>query len=512
MKHRPVDLRERANQTNSLYYFLLIIAFLDFLLIILPNDLSTYQDKAMMIPNLLFIGTALLRDKTKETKKLFTLGAVMVVWYIIAQVLHHFAGLRVRPLSVFTSVYLVALPFASVACDGEEARGLKGYACLFGAGMIVVIGYACMVLVKHVPWFLENNVFFWVNGIYLVSHPSQMGGILLAGIFLALAMLCAVKQIALKVVLAVGCILLFAVLSMTICNAAIWMACMLLGVFVFLVINKGGVVRALAGLLVAVVVVAGAHQMSKGMLSWGWEQAFGTPIPKQLLGMQIMSPDTAIETDRYQIVFPQAIASAGKVTFDTERLESLHAFRSSPPVHMTGKRNQAAELLALSLKLPRLNGRTPLWIKAFNAIQQNPEVIIRGLDYTYYFMLDYDGTELTHMHNSWFEVLTALGLPGLLVVVLITIVAFWHVFAILFGKEYELWKKCIALLVVALMGVGAMEPHLFLGGHFLPDRNNLHPVDFTFFLSIGYLVEWRAMARKKRKQNADGLSVAEIKE
>ena len=501
MKQRQqLDLRERANQTNSLYYFLLIIAFLDFLLIVLPNNLSTYQDKIMLIPNLLFISIVVLRDKTKVAKQVFTLGAIMFAWYTIAQLLHYFAGLRVRPFSVFTSVYLVALPFASVTQDGEQAKGLKGYASLYAAGMIGIIGYACMVLTKHVPWFLETYVHSWKNGIYLISHPSQMGGILLAGFFLALAMLCVVKSNMHKVILAFGLFLILAVLSMTMCKAAIWMACILFGVFIFLAISKGGLVRLITGLVVAVVVVTGARMISKGILSWGWEQMFGTPMPEQYFTSQTLTDNTDIRMGDYQIYYPQTIASNGRIILDTGRLRAIQASGTNHSNRIIGKNNLAVDLQALSFQLPRLNGRTPRWIQVFSAIGQKPEVIIRGTDYRSYFMLDYDGTEMAHMHNSWFEVLTALGLPGLLIVVFITIIAFWHVFAILFGREYELWKKCIALLVIALMGVGAMEPHLFLGGHFLPGGNNLHPIDFTFFLATGYLVEWRAVARKQKKK------------
>ena len=53
-----------------------------------------------------------------------------------------------------------------------------------------------------------------------------------------------------------------------------------------------------------------------------------------------------------------------------------------------------------------------------------------------------------------------------------------------------------------------MEPHLFLGGHYLAERNSLHPSDFTFFLCLGYMIQWRAAKKAAKIKTSDEIIAA----
>jgi O-antigen ligase len=82
-----------------------------------------------------------------------------------------------------------------------------------------------------------------------------------------------------------------------------------------------------------------------------------------------------------------------------------------------------------------------------------------------------------------------MGLPGLLLALVFTGMAVWHIWVTFWGNT-QLGQKVIAMLVLVLMGAGILEPYLFFTDIFY------HYTDFIFFLCLGYLVHWRSDMQK----------------
>lgn len=502
MKTIGLRLQEKTRGLDASYWCLLAIAFVDFLIIILGPYMDFYLDELLLIPCALFVSIILKREKTATAKKVLLLGAIMCAWFMIAQFLHHHWELQTRPVGMFFSVYLMALPFAALA--GDERKGLKLYMSVFLSAMLVILFFTALLMMKKVPSFWKTNIHFWKQGLIVMIHPSQLAGFLLAGIGFTLAMMSMTKRLAFKVALLIFLVLMSVILAMTRGFAAIWMMCLFFGVYCFLAISKGSAIRFVAGIAVAVIAFGCSYIASQDIVKW---YDYKSGLKKR---SELIQTDRIIHgREQHEIV----LASRRSEQTDADNKE-IHTSQSWRGLVRTAKAENDEEEVAtqrFSLRdtlerwLPSLNGRKRVWLDIYDILKKDPRTLIYGTDYLYHYSLNEIGKGHNHSHNSWLDVIVALGIPGFLIVALITAIAFWHVFLILFGKQYELWQKCIALLVACLMAVGAMEPHLFLGGHYLAERNSLHPSDFTFFLCLGYMIQWRAAdkaSRNKLKETA----------
>ena len=88
-----------------------------------------------------------------------------------------------------------------------------------------------------------------------------------------------------------------------------------------------------------------------------------------------------------------------------------------------------------------------------------------------------------HTHNSWLEALYRMGYPGLALALVLTAMAVWDA-AILLWRNDDVWKSCIALLTLCLLGCGMLEPYLFV-----VDINCFF-LDFLFLMCLGYMNLW----------------------
>ncbi|MBE5793931.1 MAG: hypothetical protein E7323_04540 [Clostridiales bacterium] len=491
---------DRIRKTDVIYYCLLMVAVLDFLLIVFENRIDFVVNAWSLIPTVLFFGIAIVKTKTKTTKQLLILGSIMVLWFLIVQLIHQQQGLKVRPIGVFSSVYLLALPFASIAKDGESCKGLKLYMGFFFAGLIVILVLAGLLVIDQVPFFLKSDVFLYNSGISIMVHPSQLGGLLVAGIGFAFTAFSITKRMQIKVALVIMIILMFIVLALTKCNAAIWMAYLVSAGCVFVLINKGGYIRFIAGVMAAIIIIVVAFLINQLVFVWHWDMYKEKAETPSSQYHQIKVDEK--QADRsLPDMFHQTVAGIGSICANRERYKAMQpvvARKASTSVSLLSTAKSLSAFQRQLWALPTLNGRIPIWISFLENISQNKTVLLFGLDYSMY-TLESININHPHTHNSWLEALSALGVPGFLMIFGITTISIWHVIAILFGKCYEAWKKCVALLVVGLFGVGFMEPHLFLGGHFLPGGNNLHPMDFSFFLCLGHMIEWRRLNTEHKK-------------
>ena len=94
-----------------------------------------------------------------------------------------------------------------------------------------------------------------------------------------------------------------------------------------------------------------------------------------------------------------------------------------------------------------------------------------------------------HTHNPFLEVIYVLGIPGLVLALIITVLAFRGAFIILW-RNTDLWKSAVTLSVLCLFGCGLLEPYLFVA------KNNQHYLSIFFLTGVGYLHQWTVKKRK----------------
>ena len=82
------------------------------------------------------------------------------------------------------------------------------------------------------------------------------------------------------------------------------------------------------------------------------------------------------------------------------------------------------------------------------------------------------------------EALYQLGLPGLVSALVLTVLALWNA-AVLLRRNNDLWKSCVAVVMLGLLGRAFLEPYLFTV------NIKYHFFDFLFLLCLGYMNQWR---------------------
>lgn len=491
------DLRfqEKCGKTTAPCWCLLTIGIIDLLIIVFGPYVNFYLEEFFLIPSAVYLFHILRQEKTRTAKLVFLLGAVMCTWFVIAQFIHHCMGLQTRPLGSFLSVYLIALTFAVITRD--ERKGLLIYRNIFLVGMLIVLMYIGLLMMGRVPLFFRTNIHFWKHGLVVMIHPSQLAGFLLIGIGFILVTMFMTKRMCIKAIALMLLVLLSLVLAMTKCHSAKWLMCLLYGVVCFLAINKGGFLRFVAGIAAAVVIFSVTFFVSQNVIEWydyksGWKTR----------GMQSQG-DNAICISKCNQLGYSADVWNNEDTYDehmpmNSRWNILMRSAEAESIADESVSERFSFREVLDKLLPNLNGRKRVWLSVYDMLKKDILTMIVGTDYT----SEYTSGTLNHnhMHNSWFEVIVALGLPGFLLALVFSAIALWHILIIVFSKQYQLWQKCIALMTVCLMAVGALEPHLFLGGLYQVGRSSLHPSDFTFFLCLGYMIQWRATDKASRKK------------
>ena len=67
---------------------------------------------------------------------------------------------------------------------------------------------------------------------------------------------------------------------------------------------------------------------------------------------------------------------------------------------------------------------------------------------------------------------------------MLTVLALWNA-AVLLWRNDDLWKSCVAVVMLGLLGCAFLEPYLFTV------NVKYHFFDFLFLLCLGYMNVWR---------------------
>lgn len=453
--------KDGDSRKNLMMLCLAAAGVMEFLFITLENlfgGLGYYLTETyLIVPALLFLGCALGGQLTKFARQRLLLAGAAISWFVLVQIIHKLSGMDTHPIATVFFVYLMGFPFASV-CNDRENAGIKWIGGMFLAASLVLVGYTVALMTDLVPERLQQFIFWDGARLHVFWHPNISACFFMIGMGFAAAFLAQSKKTAEKVLLAAVIILEFAAMALTNCRTTLLMTGALVGGIVFFLISKGGWQRFLLGLLAALALLVGTFKVSGGIYQWNHDR---------LVEQYIQSQE--------QAEMPEAEADAEA---DAEPVEEV----------LVGENGQGT----LSNDMRTLNNRTEIWEAAFRAVRDSKSLALFGTEYSGTVISAYNRFEVFHGHNSWIEAMMRMGIPGLLMSLVFTVMAVFCAAKLLFSPV-ELWKKIISMLTMCVLFTGFLEPYLFITNVYY------HVTDFAFFFLLGYLDYW---ANAEPKENA----------
>ena len=423
----------------------LLIALVFFLLEDRASGLAyLLAERWMALPAMAFLGASLCREGDHRWQ--LYAGLAMIALFFLIQVLHLVLESEAKQIGTFVCAYGLCFPFAAATRDEKAQVGLKWMAGLFLTVGAVLTVYTMLLLLNAVPEYLKNYVYWDGSRLFAMGHPNICATLLMISMVFCAGFALQSGKLWVKIGLAILMLAQFFALSLTNGRTTIIMTCLLLGGIVFCVIRGRGWKRAIVAILAAVVVMAAAFGLSRAV--YGWNQG-------RLLQLQAPAVSSA-----------EAAAPQTETTSDTPALVS-DEYQGT-----------------LSGDLKTLNGRTHIWKTALEALGENPRVKFIGTEYVEMILSRNEPLPLYHTHNSWLEALYRMGLPGLAAALVITVLTVWSALVTLW-RNTDLWKSCVALLSLCLLGCAMLEPYLFVA-----DVSYFY-LDFLFLMCLGYLCLWR---------------------
>ena len=272
-------------------------------------------------------------------------------------------------------------------------------------------------------------------------------------------------------------------MALTNCRTTLLLTGALLGGTVFFrMIKGGGWKRFVLGLLAAAVLLVGYFKLSGMLFQWNNDRL--------LVAMSTSQGDGApavLVTDK--AAYEEGVL--GVEVPDGETAEEDNLLMNDEGV-MIGQNWQGS----LAGDMRTLNGRTDIWSSALKAIRDNKALALWGTEYPGTVISVYNPFPVLHAHNSWMEALMRMGLPGLLLSLVFTVISVWSAARLVLRRDTEVWKKTVAMTTMCVLAAGFLEPYLFITNVYY------HVTDFAFFFLTGYLDCWREELSGKTEKNA----------
>lgn len=392
----------------------------------------TWMEIYAVVPAMLFLGATLSGRMTRQVRNRLIFGAAFLAWFTVVKAVHRVEGTQANNIGTFFCAYGMCLPFAWASGDGKSRRGLKWILGLYmGLGVLLVL-YCLMLLTGRVPAFLQDSVYWDGTRFSAMSHPNVCATLLMIGIGACLMCLWRTQKCWLRALLLVWAAVLFGVMTLTSARTTTVFTCVLLGGSLFCALRKSGWKRFAVACLAAVILMGGLF-----------------------VGSQKLSKAHKANMEATQ--------TAGEI-------QSVQYGWGSD--------------------IKNLNNRTEIWSSAAKGLRDNPRILLEGTEYAGVILSQYNSFQVYHAHNSWFQVLYDMGLPGLLLALVLTAAAVYDALVLLWYNT-DLAKSVAALLVLCILGCSALEPYLF--GAYVANQ----PIQFLFLLLTGYLDCWRAELPKK---------------
>lgn len=468
--------KEGTSGKNVPMLLILAVCIIEFLFITLESRFSGIgyylAETYLIVPCLVLLGYALREKLPAFARQRLLLAAAAVAWFVVVQCIHKLSGMENHPMATVFFVYLMAFPFASLA-DDRNNTGLRLVGGMFVAGSLVLVGYSVLLVLNMVPAGLKAHVFWDGARLSALWHPNIMASYLMAGIGFSLMFCVLARKTVTKVLLIIGIVLQLLAMALTNCRTTLLLTGAMLGGTIFFVIFKGNWKRFVLGLIAAAVVLVGTFKLSGMLFQWNNDR---------LLRMISTSQETAELPESVQIPeevdLPKAAEAPAIVEMEKESVQV--SMMNDDTGVMIGKNWQGS----LKDDMRTLNGRTGIWKAALHAVRDSKKLALTGTEYAGTVISAYHTEAVVHAHNSWVEALMRMGIPGLLMSLVFTVLSVWSAAKLVLSPATVLWKKIVAILTMCVLASGFLEPYLFITNVYY------HVTDFTFFFLTGYLDVW----------------------
>lgn len=412
---------------------------------------------------LFFLGGILKKSISPAARKILGLSCAMALWFLFLQIKQNSEGGTPHSVELFFSSCLFALPFAFLVEDQHRRWWLKFFAAAFLAGTVVMAGFSYMLILECLPEALAEYVYWDGARLCAFRHPNIAACYLMIGVGYGLSFFLAEKTLWKKAAFAIILMLLLGVMAFTNSRTTILATGALLGSSLCFSIFKGKRKMMLFGVVLAAVVIVGIYAVFGKMYQKNHDQML-EEYTAQYQQQQAQNS----ETEEPLPIYVNPIT--GEITLKME----------------SGQNTLLKDFLSL-------NGRVVTWQAVFQAVKESPDILFFGTDNPGNIISQYrTDYVIHHAHNSWLEALLGMGLPGFVLVMLLTFITLWNCFLTLWKDHADVWKRNTALLTLCLMVAAFLEPYLFLA------KPPYHPVDMTFMLCAGYLACWQGGHRRKK--------------
>lgn len=435
---------------------LLLVAAVE-LLFFLPGErmdgiVYLFLEWKLVDISLLFFAASVCRKQLRRSRWFFLAALLTVIWFYVVRGIHLGLEQTNKDPGAFVCAYLLCFPFAAAAGDADRQWGLKCLTAVFVLVGAVFGVYAVLLVTRHLPGFLEGYVFWDGSRFGTMGHPNICATLLMVSIGLTTGYALQRKRLWQKCPLLLLSALEFWALCLTNSRAAILLTCALLGGIVFCALRKTGWKRLILAFAAAVAVLALLFGISRFIFSWN--------------------------TNRLTAMAQQALQTGEATGLSLDENGQLIT------------ENAQGDSMASSMRT--LNGRTEIWAAAAEGIRDYPRILLFGTERVGQTISPHWRLEVQHSHNAWVEALYQLGIPGLLAALAFTALAVWNGVVLLWRND-DLFRSCVTMVALCLMGCAIMEPYLFVV------NIQFHYFDFLFLLSLGYMTLWR-----KRSANGEG--------
>ena len=465
-------ISERLSGLDPVYYYIIPAAFFTFMGIAFGPFGSYLFEEVLIIPCVLFLRSMLAHPLQKDAKKAFVLSGILFVWFFLLQILRDLAYFDVYPFAPYFCSYFFAFPMAALLRDGEEKKGLKLFFVVFLAAGLWHVTATLLLFLDWIPAYFNEYHVFWDGGrLNSFWHPNMAACFLMFSIAACLAFLQSTTRKRTKLVFLACILFLLIPLALTNCRTVIILTGGLLGGAAFYTILKGRWKLLIPGLVVVCAMVLVVYTGSNRLYQ--------------------AHREVLIAERRAEYLQQQAENAAPKDTTEEKNAaKPTVTTETEVKISLGGTSGQGT----LANDITSLNSRTMLWNASLTALKANKLYPIIGVDNPGRHMSYFSTFPDYHTHNSWMEVLLGLGIPGLAIAMVFTVITLWNGIVILLKYPLDVWKRTTAMVTLCMMVASFMEPYLFL------PPSDYHLFNFMFLLCAGYLFHWQQEDNRRMLQ------------
>ena len=433
----------------------------------------TIVDYFLEVPAMVFLMLSIARGINRRGRSTMVVCLSMLLWVSLVQVMRAIRCMEQIAPGEIACFYALALPMAFAMDDGREQRGLNVLVVLYllESLRLCILGGALFFGV--LPERFADRVYWEGERLLEMLHPTNCAALLMIGIGLCLGLCFRAKKHWQRGLLIVFIVIQFLIQTLTNGRTSMALTCLLIGGVVFCAIRKSGAKRTGLAVAVSVVLMAALFTCSRQLFALHQNRM----IQASFAAAAEQEPQAYVPMEDREVLAMADVEALSDTPQDTAPAEETEA---PEPVPQETEYIRQGSFLE---DLVTFNYRTYIWEEAVKGLARNPKIMICGSDNIAAVLLEGGRTTAMHTHNSLLETIYYLGIPGLILALVITVMAIRDAIKLL-RKNDDLWKSMMAVLVICMLGCGVLEPYLFVA------RNNQHYLTLFFLAAVGYLHQW----------------------